>query len=164
MLREYFKKKKLPSLIQNLVMLVLYFVFIFLQFQFNFYIEPSIILFVIIVVLGHLFIGEYLGIYVRIKIYDKILHVFGTFAFTLFFYSLILKTINPISEPTTYTLLFIVALGVSLGAIFELIEFSVDLIFKSKSQPNLMDTDIDLIADLIGSIVAAFTYTFFIVS
>jgi uncharacterized membrane protein YjdF len=163
-LREYFKKKKFPSIIQNLVILVLYFTFLFLQVQFNFYIEPFIIFLLIIAVLGHLFIGEYLGIYVRIKIYDKFLHVFGTFAFTLFFYSLILKTINPLSEPKTYTLLFIVALGVSLGAIFELIEFTVDLIFKSKSQTDLMDTDIDLIADLIGSIVAAFTYTFFILS
>jgi len=162
MIRGYLKKKKLPAILQNLVILVLYYAFLFLQVHFNFYIEPLVIILVIISILGHLFIGEYLGIYVKIKIYDKILHAFGTFSFTLFFYSLIIKTIHPISEPQSYTRLFIIALGIGLGAIFELIEFLVDLIFKSKSQPNLIDTDIDLVADLIGAIVAAFTYNFFI--
>jgi uncharacterized membrane protein YjdF len=52
--------------------------------------------------------------------------------------------------------LFIVFLGISIGAIFEIIEFIIDTHKKEESQrakmqKGLKDTDFDLICDIIGS-------------
>lgn len=158
----YARKKDYTFVIENAIVYVLFLAFLFLQYKLSFFVELSIIIFVLIAMLGHLFGGEYLELYLNKRYYDRVLHGFGTFAFTLFAYSIILKTLFPISEPQLYTIFFVAFLGVTLGAIFELLEFTIDLIFKSKSQPGLKDTDVDLVSDLIGAILASLTFSFFI--
>ncbi len=162
MINGYARQKNYAFIIENAIVYVLFLAFLFLQYKLSFFVELSIITFIIIAMLGHLFGGEYLELYLNKKHYDRVLHGFGTFAFTLFAYSIILKTLLPISEPKLYTTLFVAFLGVTLGAIFELLEFTIDLIFKSKSQPGLKDTDVDLVSDLVGAILASLTFAFFI--
>jgi hypothetical protein len=111
---------------------------------------------------GHVLIGEFFDIYKTSKYFDRSLHAFGTFSFTLFGFSVITKTMHPSSSPKLFTILFIINLGISLGAVFEIIEFAVDTFFKTNSQSGLKDTNVDLIADIIGSIIAGLSYSIFI--
>jgi hypothetical protein len=82
------------------------------------------------------------------------LHVFGTFAFTLFFFSIIHKTTRMVYSSKLYTFIFITSLGVCLGVLFELIEFTLDILFKANNQRGLLDTNLDLIANVLGAILA----------
>lgn len=58
------------------------------------------------------------------------------------------------------TILFIFSLALALGTIYELLEFIEDEVFKPKikNQPSLLDTDLDLISDLAGGILAVVHY------
>jgi hypothetical protein len=57
-------------------------------------------------------------------------------------------------SPNSVIFVFVVALGALIGVVFELYEFTVDMIFKTKNQHGLIDTDVDLIFDIIGAILA----------
>jgi hypothetical protein len=54
-------------------------------------------------------------------------------------------------------MIFLICLSLALGCFYELFEFLEDLIFNPvyKNQPNLLDTDLDLVSDLIGGLLAA---------
>ena len=41
-----------------------------------------------------------------------------------------------------------------MGVVFEIIEFTHDSLLKTKKQKGLIDTDFDLISDVIGAIIA----------
>jgi len=58
------------------------------------------------------------------------------------------------SHPGLFIFLIVTAIGISLGTIFELLEFILDLILKEKNQFGLIDTDWDLFYDLIGALFA----------
>jgi len=51
----------------------------------------------------------------------------------------------------------VVSLGVSLGAFYEILEFLTDIFSHPIpiSQPSLLDTDLDLMGDVIGAVFAA---------
>jgi hypothetical protein len=51
---------------------------------------------------------------------------------------------------------FLICLSLALGSIYELLEFLEDQLFNPaiKNQPSLLDTNLDLISDLIGGGVA----------
>lgn len=100
--------------------------------------------------------GYYFDLYVSSVVFDKILHCFGTYAFSLFAYIIVLQLQgNPIDRRVKF--IFTVSLGLSLGAFYEILEFITDSIAQpvQPSQPNLLDTDLDLIADLAGAVLAA---------
>jgi hypothetical protein len=159
----YVRKRKNIFVLENIALYFIYLLFLFIQYKWKFYVETYLLLFVIITTLGHTLIGEYFDIYIRVKLYDRCLHAFGTFSFALFFYSIIAKTMKPVVSPWLYPVLFIITLGVTLGALFEILEFVVDQFFHTKSQSGLKDTNVDLIADIIGSVIAGLMYTSFII-
>jgi hypothetical protein len=51
----------------------------------------------------------------------------------------------------------VACLGLSLGSLYEILEFFTDSISHPvpPSQPSLLDTDLDLVADLAGALLAA---------
>jgi len=57
--------------------------------------------------------------------------------------------------------IFLTLVGISLGAIFEMLEFMADITLKPKipNQPDLIDTDLDLVADFVGALIASFHIT-----
>lgn len=128
--------------------------FIFLENKYQFRINDFLILLVVLNLYGHFFLGENLRLYYTTRYFDRFLHAFGTFAFTLFTYSVMVATLNPEINPNLFEFIFIVSLGVLLGVIFELIEFLADSFFRTKTQSGLKDTDFDLIFDIIGAILA----------
>lgn len=119
---------------------------------------------VIVVLISDSFLGLYLDFYLTSSIFDKVQHVFGSYAFSLFAYSIICKLTQPVIG-RGFTFIFILALGLSIGALYEIGEFLGDSIAKPSipSQPSLLDTNLDLFADLIGSLFAAVHVTIILV-
>ncbi|GAB6136974.1 hypothetical protein [Halanaerobaculum tunisiense] len=105
----------------------------------------------------HILVGQYLDFYNKFSVFDILLHILGTYAFTLFTYLLLNQIINKPILSQTYKFIFIILLGISLGTSFELIEFLIDLGFNLNPpmQNGLIDTNLDLVADIIGGLIAA---------
>jgi uncharacterized membrane protein YjdF len=106
------------------------------------------------------YLGEYLNWYVTSSLYDRIQHIFGTYALTLWIFFVIQQFIQIKLTNKRLTILFIVSLALALGTIYELLEFMEDEVFKPKikNQPSLLDTNLDLLSDLIGGIIAVMHY------
>lgn len=51
--------------------------------------------------------------------------------------------------------LFILILGIALGAVHEILEFVADIRQNSHMQKGLKDTNLDIIFNVIGSVLAA---------
>lgn len=119
---------------------------------------------VMAILISDSYFGLYLDYYVTSSIFDKVQHVFGSYVFSLFAYSIICKLSQPMIG-RGFTFIFILTLGLSMGAIYEVGEFLGDSIAKPSmpSQPNLLDTDLDLIADIMGSLLAAVHVTIILV-
>jgi uncharacterized membrane protein YjdF len=109
----------------------------------------------IITIVSDSVLGYYLNFYVTSHVYDRIQHIFGIYAFALLAYIYVLHiTRRPM--PRILTFILVVALGISLGAVFEMIEYLADIGLNPvvPNQPSLEDTDLDLLSDLIGAIIA----------
>jgi uncharacterized membrane protein YjdF len=106
------------------------------------------------------YLGEYLNWYVTSSLYDRLQHLFGTYALTLWIFFVIQQFIQLKLKNQRLTILFIFSLALALGTIYELLEFIEDEVFKPKikNQPSLLDTDLDLISDLAGGILAVVHY------
>lgn len=153
-----FRDKKYGLLLENAILsgaAVLLFVY---NSRLRFPIRGFILIFFVLTLLGHTLIGELYGAYHKNKYYDRFLHGFGSFSFALLAYSVTENILGPVQSPKAYIPVFVAAVGISVGVIFELVEFMMDSLQKkaksSKHQHGLADTDFDLISDLIGSVLA----------
>lgn len=155
--------KKYNFFYENLVAYILFLFFLLAQYKLDFHIKLFIISLVLITFIGHNFIGQYLDWYHQSKYYDAFLHVLGSFSFSLFVYSILDKFTPHITYSKFYVSIFVITIGISLGCIFELGEFALDSITGSKHQHGLLDTNSDLLANLIGAIIAGIfsSYIFF---
>jgi uncharacterized membrane protein YjdF len=94
--------------------------------------------------------------------FDKMIHLFGIYSLAIFVYS-IMSQFTPMSFASKLNkFIFITVLGFSLGAVFEIIEYIGDITINPKmhNQSDLTDTDLDLVADLVGALIAAFHVCF----
>lgn len=147
-------KRKYSFFFENAVVYISYSIFLILQYKFKFYINLLVIFLVLITIIGNNLVGDYLNVYNRSKYYDRLLHAFGSFSFSLFFYSILDKfTMHPV-YPRLYTSIFVVTIGISLGCIFEVFEFILDATINSNNQHGLKDTNFDIISNIIGSTIA----------
>lgn len=119
--------------------------------------KNSIRILLILTIFFHNLAGELIGLYdnpISMLYFDKALHVFGTFSFSLFAFSVVnCKERFQLNSGFQY-FIFVFLLGMSLGAIFEIVEFILDVVLKVKNQRDLIDTDLDMIFDLVGSVFA----------
>ena len=130
--------------------------YMFLEARYELYMNNFVRVMIGIVLVSDSFFGYYLELYARSSVFDKILHVFGTYALSLFTYILVVQLLNnPVNRPFKFIL--VICLGISIGATYEIVEFFTDNISHPSlaSQPSLLDTDLDLIGDVIGSVCAA---------
>lgn len=117
----------------------------------------------ILTVIGHSLIGDYLGYYYKSKIYDRYLHSFGTFSFTLLVFSGLNHMVAPFGTSQFYTSLFVVTLGISIGTLFEILEFIHDSFSKKIAcQHGLTDTNFDMIFNFFGAIIAGLVTPYFL--
>lgn len=113
---------------------------------------------IILTVIAHHYFGETLSLYLKSALFDKALHVFGTYAFTLFFFQIMMdQKLSTLYISRQQKFIHIVLLGVTIGTFFEILEFFLDKFLKPDIpyQAGLIDTNLDLISDIIGAIIAA---------
>lgn len=147
-------KKRYTLLPEHIATYVFYIAFLISQYMLKFQVNLLIILLVLITLIGNSFIGKYLYVYNTSKHYDRFLHAFGAFSFSLFYYSILHKLFMPIVSSKFYIGVFVAAIGIALGCIFEIYEFIADSITTSKNQHGLKDTNFDMISNIIGSSIA----------
>jgi uncharacterized membrane protein YjdF len=128
----------------------------------NLYMSNYIRFLIIATLLAHEIMGDYLDFYSSSLIFDKGLHFFGTYSFTLFTYGIINALIPNNSVEKPYKFIFIISLGMALGQLFEFLEFAIDIIIKPTppAQNDLIDTNLDMILNTLGAIIAALQLTF----
>jgi hypothetical protein len=116
---------------------------------------------VIIAMFFHIFFGFFKDRYTRSKVFDRYLHTYGSFAYALFFYALLSRVMDASVTPKFFAAVMVVFTGITAGGVFETIEYFVDKKMPVKTQRGLKDTDVDLIGDVIGSVVAGAAAYFF---
>lgn len=131
-----------------------YMLFIFLDKKLNLNIKLYIKVSILLTLILHNSFGQYFNLYLSNEWFDKILHIIGTFAFSLLFFYLIHFITNYTLKSKLHTFIFIFSLGVNLGVFFEIGEFALDMLFKSKHQHSLVDTNLDLIFNSIGAVIS----------
>lgn len=121
-----------------------------------------------ILVICILFVQNYFGYFkdrfTYSKVFDRHLHIWGTIGFTLFLYSILILLVEPFIYPKVLEAVFVFTLGISIGTLFEIFEFSGDQSMHEpvKMQKGLKDTNVDLICDVFGSLIAAIAAYLFI--
>jgi len=132
-------------------------VYSFFEIKYNLFLNHYIRILVITTILLHTYVGDYLHFYAKSFVFDKILHGFGTYSFTLFVYVIINQLIKNVNYKRPYEFIFVVCLGMTLGQGLEFLEFLIDLILKpaEHSQSGLIDTNLDMILNTLGAIIAA---------
>lgn len=136
-------------------------VFIILKLVLWVFIPDFVMLLVILAVWIHLFLGYYIGLYIKSRVFDRLLHLFGSFSFALLAYYM---TANiSIGDPSKiFSALYTVGWGIALGGIFEIAEYFIDQKNGSHTQRGLKDTDFDLVFDAAGSLAAGLAMYFLI--
>lgn len=149
-------KKKYSYFIENMVSYILYLIFLAAQYRFNFRVTLFIILLVQTTIIGNNLIGKYFNFYYRSQHFDKFLHAFGAFSYSLFFYDLLDKITVYTLDSKLYVSLFVTTIGISFGCLYEIYEFMLDSAGKSTlmNQHGLQDTNFDLIFNVIGAALA----------
>ena len=144
-----------------LVTTCLWGLYTFLEIKYVFSMNTYVRIIILLTLIFDGFFGCFLDLYTTSSVFDKCLHVFGTYAFSLFAYVLVFQLLkHPINS--YFKFILVVCLGVSLGAFYEILEFLTDTISHPTpiSQPSLLDTDLDLMGDVIGANLAAIHATF----
>lgn len=127
---------------------------------FHFTIPAYIVLLAMLAIFINCFFGHYLDWFNRSKVFDRYLHTYSSFSFALLAYCLVLNLFVT-GGSKAYQSLFVFTIGMALGAIFELIEARSDSKKGTNNQRGLQDTNMDLLGDLIGSLLAGvFAYCF----
>lgn len=150
-----FQKKYLSML----ALITIYFCYLlFLHFEKKGYFKANNISKALIMtnIILHSLLGELFSLYLTTKWFDKTLHVFGTFSFSLFFYLLIESTGSFVSKSKIFDFVFIVSIGMATGVVFEITEFICDIIFNIENQHGQLDTNLDIMCDTLGAVLAGF--------
>lgn len=134
---------------------LLYTAYMLIAHFLRFKIPDIVMIFTMISLLSHTFLGFFMRLYGTTKTFDRYNHAFGSFAFSLAAYFTLTSLFNE-AIPQLLAAIFIFAVGVTLGVFVEIIEFTMDSRKKKdmQLQKGLKDTDFDLIADVIGSAAA----------
>ena len=96
----------------------------------------------------------YLKLYEISRVFDRYLHAFGAFTFALLVYFILGRFIE-YGGSRTFLALYVLTLGVTVGTIFELFEFCMDIKEAANMQKGLRDTNTDMLFNLLGSFAAA---------
>lgn len=109
---------------------------------------------VIISFMLHSVVGQYYDLYKTSVWFDKVLHIFGTFSFSLCFYSIFDLNMKFFSKSKIFIFILLISIGITGGVFLENLEFILDIIFKTKNQHSLLDTNLDLIFNTFGAVIA----------
>lgn len=90
-------------------------------------------------------------------LYDEVAHFFTIFAITLAFGFLLYNELMDVFFDHRYLFVITIAcMGIALGAVWEIIEWTSDFFTPKQIVSGLFDTVTDLILDSLGAVLAAF--------
>lgn len=160
---KLYREKKISRAKAAVSTCVFYFLLLFGIFLFRLRVPYWTILLTMPAAFINGFCGQYLGMYYRSIVFDRYLHAYGSFSFSLLFFYL-LRNFLTISGSRLFLAVFVFLLGNTLGVLFELLEFSRDMRSPStsKSQHGLKDTDMDMVCNLLGAFGAALLIYFIV--
>ncbi len=152
---RFFKMRERALMKAVITPLLLYAAFFISAHFLHLRIPAAVMIFTILSVFSHTFLGFFLRLYGRSKTFDRFGHALGSFAFSQAAYFTLTSLFSE-AIPKLFAAIVILALGVTLGVFVEIIEFVLDSRKKKelRLQKGLEDTDFDLIADVIGSSAA----------
>jgi len=132
--------------------------------QYHIRIPHEFALAIICFIYASLFLGELGQFYERFQWWDVMLHMnsaigFGCIGFIIMFY---MNRSNRISSRPFWLAIFGFSFALSIGAIWEIFEFSMDqLLGMNMQKSGLVDTMWDLIVDAVGAFLASLAgYTY----
>ena len=100
--------------------------------------------------------GYIWNLYTQIQWFDEVLHAFTSFALTLPLALLLCGAVlNGADSRPILFVLTVAGLGLAVGTLWEIAEWAYDQVVPRNAILGKTDTMIDLIADLIGSVLAA---------
>ncbi len=107
-----------------------------------------------VVVLTYL-LGSF-GLYTSWYYYDKVVHILVSFASTLFIGYLLSETaLKKVNSQKFLLSIVIISFGLSLGVFWEFFEWIVDFVYPQALIRGIDDTMTDLLADLLGAVLAS---------
>jgi uncharacterized membrane protein YjdF len=142
--------------------LIFWLIYMTVEFKRKWIIPLYIRIAVILSILSNDGLGQLLNLYESSVLFDRFQHIFGTYSLTLWAFFIIQQFIKiKITQKKLIIILFL-CLSSTLGTLYEIFEFFQDTFFKPsvKNQPSLADTNLDLISDIIGGIIALIHYNF----
>lgn len=158
---QFAKKKKslfLQSTIASLIgIAILLTAIILLKITVPYY----VLLLCFLVVLIHNYFGYYLDLYSKSRVFDRYLHAFGSFSFSLLLYYFLGRFIE-YGGSRVFRALYIMLLGIGISNIFEILEFANDSTKGTNMQKGLKDTNLDIIFNIAGAFIAA-VFAYFII-
>src|SRR3972149_563683 len=103
------------------------------------------------------FMGEGMNFYQRVRLYDKVLHIYGSAVVGLLAF-VVVYTLNytrKVRLSLPFIGFFTFTFAMAMGGIWEIMEFAVDSLFGKTTQNGLADTMWDLINDFVGGVITA---------
>jgi len=156
----FFIRKEYDCIFNLIAIYISYLLFIYLENKKKIMIKNHIKVLVTITAILHVLFGQYFNLYQTTNWFDKCLHSFGTFSLTLFCYSVLDLSIVFFSKSKIFNFILLISIGTTIGVFLENLEFILDIIFKTKNQHSLVDTNLDLIFNIFGATLAGIWGTF----
>lgn len=152
----YVQRHRFEYIFSPFLMMSVYGIVLWTEKKLNFQLENYIRFGLITTMISHSLLGEYYNLYYTAGWFDNALHLWGAMSFAFYGAKLMELGLGLTfwDKPNLY-FVTIVLLGISLGAVFELLEFAMDLFSGGHNQSGLVDTNLDMIFDLLGAIIAA---------
>lgn len=139
-------------------------IYLFIEAKMDWKLPIYIRLLIILSIISNGVLGVALNLYHNPKtpLFDQIQHTFACYAVSIWLYYILQQVSGVIFTKKIMHVVIILCFALALGACYEMCEFAVDHIIKSKTknQDSLYDTDLDLISNLIGGIIASLHFVF----
>ncbi|WP_099189979.1 hypothetical protein [Tepidibacter mesophilus] len=153
-------KKEYNFIYNSIAIYFSYLIILYFEKKKNKKIKNYIKVLVIMTFVFHNIVGQYYKFYNTNNWFDKGLHMFGTFSFSLLFYNIFNLNGEFLSKSKIFIFTMVISVGITAGVFLEILEFILDSIINTKNQHSLMDTNIDLIFNIFGGVIAGILVVF----
>lgn len=147
----------------TLMILILTFVPMMIERKYKLYLPIELQFIVIVFIYASLYLGSINNYYTLFWWWDIVLHISSGIAlgFSGFLILYILYSQNKIVSNPVWIAVFSFCFALAIGALWEIVEFSMDQLFGLHTQPSLVDTMWDLIVDALGALLTSFIGYFY---
>lgn len=141
--------KNTSNILICILTLILFLVPSIVRIKLNLIFPPALEIIIYILIFSAQTLGEILGLYTKVELFDKILHLLYGFIMTCIGFSLIntfyKKAKIKLNNASKYLILFGLCYGMTSGISWEILEYTVDKLFKQDTQNDTIITEISSI-------------------